>query len=165
MRHIGVSNFSQAKLAALLAGADLAPEVNQVERHPYLQQPELLAFCQANAIQLTAYAPLGSPPVGRSSPLFSDPVIGAIAATHGTSAAQVLLAWGIACGTAVIPKSVHPQRLAANLAATQLTLNASELAQIAALDRGERCIDGRFWELPGGPYSLANLWDENIGGT
>ena len=41
VRHIGVSNFSQAKLAALLAGADLAPEVNQVERHPYLQQPEL----------------------------------------------------------------------------------------------------------------------------
>jgi alcohol dehydrogenase (NADP+) len=60
-------------------------------------------------------------------------------------------------GTAVIPKSVHPQRLAANLAAAQLTLGASDLAQIAALDRGERFISGRFWELPGGPYSLANL--------
>ena len=165
VRHIGVSNFSQAKLAALLAGADLAPEVNQVERHPYLQQPELLAFCQANAIQLTAYAPLGSPPAGQTSPLLSDPVIAAIAAAHGTSAAQVLLAWGIACGTAVIPKSVHPQRLAANLAATQLTLGASDLAQITGLDRGERFIDGSFWDLPGGPYNLANLWDEPTGGA
>ena len=148
-----------------LAQADLAPEVNQVERHPYLQQPELLAFCQANAIQLTAYAPLGSPPAGQTSPLLSDPVIAAIAAAHGTSAAQVLLAWGIACGTAVIPKSVHPQRLAANLAATQLTLGASDLAQITGLDRGERFIDGSFWDLPGGPYNLANLWDEPIGGV
>jgi alcohol dehydrogenase (NADP+) len=160
VRHIGVSNFSQSKLAALLAGAELPPEANQVERHPYLQQPELLAFCQAQAIQLTAYAPLGSPAAGTSSPLLSDPVITAIAAAHGASAAQVLLAWGIACGTAVIPKSVHPQRLAANLAAAQLSLGDSDLAQIAALDRGERFIGGRFWELPGGPYTLANLWDE-----
>ena len=160
VRHIGLSNFSQAKLAALLAGADLAPEVNQVERHPYLQQPELLAFCQAHAIQLTAYAPLGSPAAGTTSPLLSDPVISAIAAAHNASSAQVLLAWGIACGTAVIPKSVHPQRLAANLAAAQLSLSASELAQIAALDRGERFIGGRFWELPGGTYTVANLWDE-----
>ena len=165
VRHIGVSNFSQPKLAALLEQADLAPEVNQVERHPYLQQPELLAFCQANAIQLTAYAPLGSPPAGQTSPLLSDPVIAAIAAAHGTSAAQVLLAWGIACGTAVIPKSVHPQRLATNLAAAQLSLGASELAQITALDRGKRFIDGSFWELPGGTYNLANLWDEPIGGV
>ncbi len=165
VRHIGVSNFSQAKLAALLAGAELPPEVNQVERHPYLQQPELLAFCQANAIGITAYAPLGSPPAGTTSPLLADPVISTIAAAHGTSAAQVLLAWGIACSTAVIPKSVHPQRLAANLAAAQLTLGASELAQITALDRSERFIDGSFWELPGGPYNLANLWDEPMGGA
>jgi len=163
VRHIGVSNFSQAKLATLLAGAELAPEVNQVERHPYLQQPELLAFCQANAIQLTAYAPLGSPPAGASSPLLGDPVISAIAVAHGSSAAQVLLAWGIACGTAVIPKSVHPQRLAANLAAAQLSLSATELAEITALDRGERFIGGGFWDLPGGTYNLANLWDEPIG--
>jgi len=163
VRHIGVSNFSQAKLATLLAGAELAPEVNQVERHPYLQQGDLLAFCQSNAIQLTAYAPLGSPPAGPSSPLLGDPVINAIAAVHGSSAAQVLLAWGIACGTAVIPKSVHPQRLAANLAAAQLSLSASELAQVAALDRGERFIGGGFWDLPGGTYNLANLWDEPIG--
>ncbi len=165
VRHIGVSNFSPVKLAALLADADLAPEVNQVERHPYLQQPELLAFCQAHAIQLTAYAPLGSPAAGTRSPLLSDPVISAIAAAHGASAAQVVLAWGIACGTAVIPKSVHPERLAANLAAADLVLSASELAQIAALDRGERFISGRFWALPGGPYTASNLWDEANGGS
>lgn len=65
----------------------------------------------------------------------------------------------------MIPKSVHPQRLAANLAASKLALSASERAQITALDRGERFIDGSFWELPGGPYTLANLWDEPTGGA
>jgi alcohol dehydrogenase (NADP+) len=44
-------------------------------------------------------------------------------------------------------------------------LDAYELAQITALDRGKRFIDGSFWELPGGPYNLANLWDEPIGGA
>ena len=65
----------------------------------------------------------------------------------------------------MIPKSVHPQRLAANLAAAQVSLSESEQAQIAALDRGERFIGGRFWELPGGPYNLANLWDQPMGGA
>jgi alcohol dehydrogenase (NADP+) len=72
----------------------------------------------------------------------------------------VLLAWGIATGTAVIPKSVQRERLAANLAAAQLQLTSPQLAQIAALDRHHRFVDGSFWELPGGPYSRDNLWDE-----
>jgi len=72
----------------------------------------------------------------------------------------VLLAWGIATGTAVIPKSVQRDRLASNLAATQLQLSPEELQQIASLDRGHRFVDGSFWELPGGPYRRAELWDE-----
>ena len=83
-----------------------------------------------------------------------------IAAAHGASPAQVLLAWGIATGTAVIPKSVQRERLAANLAAAQLQLTKTELAQIAALDRQHRFVDGRFWKLPGGPYNRETLWDE-----
>ena len=83
-----------------------------------------------------------------------------IAAAQGASPAQVLLAWGIATGTAVIPKSVQRERLAANLAAAQLRLTPPELAQIAALDRQHRFGDGSIWELPGGPYNRETLWDE-----
>jgi alcohol dehydrogenase (NADP+) len=72
----------------------------------------------------------------------------------------VLLAWGLATGTAVIPKSVHRDRLASNLAALRLQLSRSDLDRIAALDRHHRILDGSFWELPGGPYTRANLWDE-----
>ena len=162
VRQIGVSNCSAAKLAALLPHCRIQPAMNQIERHPWLQQRDLLAFCQQHGIAVTAYSPLGSPVAGGPAPLLSDPTILAIAAAHGASAAQVLLAWGIACSTAVIPKSVQRERLAANLAAAQLQLTAAEIEHINGLDRHHRFVDGSFWELPGGPYSRANLWDEPL---
>jgi alcohol dehydrogenase (NADP+) len=134
--------------------------MNQIERHPWLQQNALLSFCQQQGIAVTAYSPLGSPAAGGPLPLLSEPVISGIATAHGASPAQVLLAWGLACGTAVIPKSVQGARLAANLAAAQLKLSPAELEQIAGLDRHHRFVDGSFWELPQGPYTRGNLWDE-----
>ena len=160
VRQIGVSNFSLAKLSALASGARVMPAVNQVERHPWLQQNDLLHHCRERGVVLTAYAPLGSGAAIEGLSLLEDPAIRSIAAAHGASAAQVLLAWGLACGTAVIPKTVHDERLAENLAAADLRLNEAELAALAALDRHHRFIEGSFWTLPGGPYTLANLWDE-----
>jgi alcohol dehydrogenase (NADP+) len=160
VRHIGVSNCSAVKLNGLLPHCRIRPVMNQIERHPWLQQNALLSFCQQQGIAVTAYSPLGSPAAGGPLPLLSEPVISAIATAHDASPAQVLLAWGLACGTAVIPKSVQDARLAANLAAAQLKLSPAELEQIATLDRHHRFVDGSFWELPQGPYTQANLWDE-----
>ncbi len=160
VRQIGVSNLTAPKLAALLAHARLPPALNQVERHPYLQQWELLQFCRDRGVQVTAYAPLGSPAPGDGTDsLLQDPVLTSIAEAHGVSAARVLLAWGLACGTAVIPKSVHPERLADNLAAADLTLSAVDMEQLAALERGQRLFDGGFLQFPGGPYSARSLWE------
>ena len=76
----------------------------------------------------------------------------------------MLLAWGIACGTAVIPKSVSPERQADNLqAASLLPLSPAEMEQIEGLERHHRFVDGSFWELSGGPYNRAGLWDEPTG--
>jgi alcohol dehydrogenase (NADP+) len=157
-----VSNCSGAKLKGLLQTSRVRPAMNQVERHPWLQQNALLQLCQQEGIGVTAYSPLGSPSGAGEAPLLTDPTIKAIAQTHGATAAQVLLAWGIATGTAVIPKSVRRDRLASNLAASQLKLSPEELQQIARLDRGHRFVDGSFWELPGGPYRRAQLWDEAV---
>lgn len=159
VRHIGVSNCSIPKLEQLMTISRIRPELNQVERHPYLQQNDLLAFCHHHGIGITAYAPLGSPSDASAAPLLADPVINAIAAAHGASAAQVLLAWGLATGTAVIPKSVRRERLESNLSAAQLQLTSAELGAIAGLDRHSRFIDGSAWIVEGGPYTLANLWD------
>ncbi|MEY3543941.1 MAG: hypothetical protein RLZZ106_1813 [Cyanobacteriota bacterium] len=160
VRQIGVSNCSATKLKELLPTSRVRPAMNQVERHPWLQQNALLQLCRQEGIGLTAYAPLGSPSGAGEAPLLADPTIETIATTHRATPAQVLLAWGIATGTAVIPKSVRRDRLASNLAATQLQLSPEELQQIASLDRGHRFVDGHIWELPGGPYSCAELWDD-----
>ncbi|MFM9104443.1 MAG: aldo/keto reductase, partial [Cyanobium sp.] len=165
-RHIGVSNFSSRKLNDLVARCRRQPEVNQVERHPLLQQPQLLAVCAAAGVHITAYSPLGSADrpaalKGSDEPvLLENPVIGAIAAEHSCSPAQVLIAWQLQGGLSTIPKSVSPARLRENLAAAALQLTAADLERIAGLDQHRRLVDGSFWLLEGGPWTLQRLWDE-----
>ena len=165
-RHIGVSNLSITKLSGLLGEAKIRPEVNQIELHPYLQQGPMLEFCRAEGVQLTAYSPLGSRdrPEGLKSAdepvLLEDPTLQEIAASHDASVAQVLIAWAVHRGTSVIPKSVNPTRLAENLAAAELTLTAEDMTAIDSLDRHRRYVDGSIWAVEGGPYTIANLWDE-----
>ncbi len=164
-RHIGVSNFSVAKLQALLEGARRKPEMNQIELHPYLQQPAMLEFCRAHKVHLTAYSPLGSPqrPAGLRAEdepiLLQDTTVAAIAEQRGATPAQALIAWALQRGTAVIPKSVNPGRLAQNLAAAEVTLSAEDMEQLAGLDRQRRYVSGAFWAVEGSTYSLESLWD------
>lgn len=165
-RHIGVSNVSSRKLHDLLSHCRIRPEVNQVELHPLLQQPALVADCAAAGVHITAYSPLGSrdrPAAlkGAHEPvLLENPVIGAIAAEQGCSPAQVLIAWHLQSGISTIPKSVSPARLRENLAAAEISLTPADLERIAALDQHLRLVDGSFWLLEGSPWSLQNLWDE-----
>lgn len=166
-RHIGVSNFSLAKLQGLMTRASKrAPEVNQIELHPYLQQGELVSACIDLGVLVTAYSPLGS--ADRPSSLkqddepilLADPSVAEIAARNGCTAAQVLLAWALERGTLVIPKSVNPGRLAQNLAAAEIELSAADMAQLTKLERKRRYVEGGFWCAEGSPYTLASLWDE-----
>jgi len=161
-RHIGVSNFSGAKLKALAAGARIRPEVLQIERHPLLQQNALLAWCRENGVVVTGYGPLGSSGANRPPLVLQHPQVVALAGQRGLTPAQLLLAWGIGCGTAVIPKSMQPARLAENLAAAGETLHRELMARLTALDEGRRLIDGSFWCLEGGPYTLESLWDGEL---
>jgi alcohol dehydrogenase (NADP+) len=161
-RHIGVSNFSGAKLKALAAGARIRPEVLQIERHPLLQQNALLAWCRENGVVVTGYGPLGSSGANRPPLVLQHPQVVALAGQRGLTPAQLLLAWGIGCGTAVIPKSMQPARLAENLAAAGETLHRELMARLTALDEGRRLIDGSFWCLEGGSYTLESLWDGEL---
>ncbi|MDB9525278.1 aldo/keto reductase [Oscillatoria sp. CS-180] len=166
-RHIGVSNFSAAKLKSLLGKANIAPAMNQVELHPYFQQPELLEFCNDNGVFLTAYSPLGSADRPDSlkaddeAVLLDDPKIADIAKRYSATPAQILISWAIHRGTAVIPKSVNPERIKQNLAAAEVSLTADDMEAIAQLNRRQRYVSGRTWVVDGGPYTLSNLWDES----
>ncbi|MEM8882814.1 MAG: aldo/keto reductase [Planctomycetota bacterium] len=165
-RHIGVSNFSVKKLQALQAGARIQPVANQVELHPYLQQPALLDYANQNGVVLTGYSPLGSgdrPERLRGEEevmVLQDPLVAVVAERNGCTPAQVLLAWALQRGTSVIPKSVKRHRLEENLTAARIELSAEDRAELAGLDRGRRYIDGSFWVHEGGPYTLRNLWDD-----
>ena len=167
VRHIGVSNFSVQKLKTLLAVARIKPEVNQIERHPYVQQKDLAKFAKENGIHITNYSSLGSSdrPAGLKADdepvLLEDPTIVEIAEKVGASPAGVLLKWGLAEGASVIPKSVNPKRLEQNLKVHEsVTLTEEQLEQIRSLDKHRRYVDGLFWCLEGSPYTAAKLWDE-----
>ena len=165
-RHIGVSNFSAGKLRNLVATARIKPEMNQIEMHPYLQQPALVKFCSQQQIHITGYSPLGSAdrPASLKSrdeaPLLEDPVINEIALKHKASPAQVALRWAIDYGIATIPKSVNPQRIRENLAAIQLLLDDDDRLKLQQLDRHSRYLNGDFWIVDNGYYTLNTLWNE-----
>lgn len=165
-RHIGVSNFSITKLKQLLDGARIKPEMNQIELHPYLQQPAMLDFCNENQVHVTAYSPLGSPDrppflKAKNEPVLLDnPTIATIAERRKATPAQVLISWAIHRGTVVIPKSVNPERMKQNLDATKVSLTEKDMQEIKEMNRNRRYISGEFWVFEGGSYSIANLWDE-----
>lgn len=131
-RAIGVSNFLVHHLEKLLVTATVVPAVNQIQVHPYLQQKELRAFNAAHGIRTEAYSPLAQGAVLR------DPVITAIATRLQRSPAQVVLRWHIQLGNIVIPKSVTPERIAANIDLFDFELTDDDMAAIESLDRGER---------------------------
>ena len=118
-----------------------APSPPLVECHPYFPQQRLLAFCTAHRVLMTAYSPLGTPgAAGTYNPadqprLLEDPVVVDVARARGVSAGAVLIAFAIARGIAVIPKSTSEARLRENFAAASLCLSAGDIARLLALDR------------------------------
>jgi 2,5-diketo-D-gluconate reductase A len=138
-RSIGVSNFAIEHLERLGAETGVVPAVNQVELHPRLPQEELRAFDSARGIVTEAWSPLAR---GR---LLEEPLLARLAARHGVSPAQIVLRWHVQNGIVVIPKSVTPERIRANIDVFGFELDAEDLAGIASLATGERTgRDPRF---------------------
>ena len=153
VRHIGVSNFGCSLIRDLLSTASIRPAVLQVESHPYLTQEKLLRYCRQEQIAYTAFSPLGAGsyiPLGMATDadsVLGQPIVQAIAAAHRKTPAQVVLRWGVQRGTAVIPKTSQPQRLAENLDIFDFELTSEEMQSIAKLNRNQRFNDpGEFCE-------------------
>jgi alcohol dehydrogenase (NADP+) len=108
-RAIGLSDITLESLKTIYESARIKPAVVQVESHPYLPETELLEYCKQRGIVFLAFAPLGH---GMKPGLLEDPVISAIAARVGKTPAQVLLAWAVQRGTALLttPKSAARAR-------------------------------------------------------
>ena len=155
-RHIGVSNFSQPKIEALIKNTGIMPEVNQIERHPFLQQPELIQFCKTQDIRVTNYSPLAR----NDSALMQHAIITQLAEKHNCTPAQIILCWGLDGDSAVIPKSINKSHQADNLAVLDIALTDQDRDLISTLDRHHRYVAGAVFEFEGSPYTLKDLWDE-----
>lgn len=161
VRSIGVSNFSASKIQNILEKAEIMPSVNQVENHPYLPQKELVDFCRKNNVEVTAYSPLGSgdrmDKESAEPVLLNDPIIEKIAKRLKVMPSQIILAWDMARGLSVIPKSIHFNHIQENFNAQSIVLDENDMAQIADLDKSYRYISGESFAL--GDYTIKSLWD------
>ena len=144
VRAIGVSNQSAKHLTDLMARTEVVPAVNQVEIHPYFNQPALRAFHADHGILTQAWSPIGGITVYRPADpddvqnALREPLVTALAGKYGKTPAQVILRWHLEHGVSPIPKSVRPSRIAENIDVFDFSLTPQEVAAIDALDTGVR---------------------------
>lgn len=144
-REIGISNFTiplMKKAIAAIGAENIA--TNQIELSPYLQNGKVVDWAKDHGIHITSYMTLA---YGKA---LKDEVIAGIADKHNATAAQIILAWAMGEGYAVIPSSTKRENLASNLLALDLQLDDEDKKAIAALDCNDRLVS---------PEGLAPDWD------
>ncbi|XP_021747957.1 non-functional NADPH-dependent codeinone reductase 2-like [Chenopodium quinoa] len=162
-KSIGVSNFSRTKLAQILSFATIPPAVNQVEVNPSWQQKEMIEFCKAKGVLVTAYSPLGAFGTfyGSKNVMESD-VLKEIANRRNKSVAQVCLRWGVEQGIAVVVKSFNKERMKQNLDIFDWELSAEDLEKIRKIPQYRVCR-GLDYTSNFGPFvTIEELWDGEI---
>jgi len=128
-RAIGVSNYSPDQIDELARASGVSPQVTQIPWSPPLHDPALLTAHRDRDVVVEGYSPF------KKSDL-EDPVLREVAAAHGVAPTQVILRWHLEHDIVVIPKSVTPDRIVANLAVTDFSLTAEEVGRIDALAAG-----------------------------
>lgn len=143
--HIGVSNFTIRHLdRAIELLGDRKLLTNQVEAHVFMQNRPIVDHTRAKGMSTTAYSPLARGAVG------DDPVIADMANKHGATNGQIALAFLMAEGHIVIPSSARPARIAENLAAKDIVLDADDMEKLRGLERGMRLVNGPWcpkWDV------------------
>lgn len=132
IRTAGVSNFLPEHLDRLVDATGVAPAVNQIELHPYLQQAALRRHNDGLGIVTEAWSPLGQGQALR------NPVVAELADVYGRTPGQIVLRWHVQLGNVVIPKTVTPARIAENADLFSFHLSAAEMLRLGDLETGER---------------------------
>ncbi|MFF1828248.1 aldo/keto reductase [Paenarthrobacter sp. NPDC058040] len=140
VKSIGVSNFTTEGLQRIIDETGVVPAINQIELHPFFNQSELREFNASKGILTQAWSPLG-----QGGELLENPTVAQIASKHQATPAQVVIAWHLAIGNVVIPKSVTESRIQENFAALSVKLDDADVEAINGLDRG---AEGRIGPDP-----------------
>ena len=146
VRSIGVSNWRIADLQQIVDDARILPACNQIEAHPYLQQPALMRYCREHSIAVVAYSPLAplTRPELRGGAI--DAAVEAAAVAHGRSPAQILLRWSMQTGRLPITTSSRSDRLSEYMGSLDFELSNAEVATIS--DAGALKPQRFFWKQP-----------------
>ncbi|KAI0176943.1 putative aldehyde reductase [Pestalotiopsis sp. NC0098] len=151
VKAIGVSNFSKGEIETLIKESNTVPAVHQMEVHPYLQQKAFNTWLKSQGIHVVQFSPLGnmndfyrttgwSKEVSHMMKVIDQPLLREIAAKHGKSAVQVVLAWGVNSGRSVIPKSTIDWQIKENVEA-DFQLGLKDMEKIGGLDIKARFND------------------------
>jgi alcohol dehydrogenase (NADP+) len=132
-RAIGLSDISLSQLLPIYESARIKPAVVQVESHPYLPETELLEFCKEKDIVFLAFAPLGH---GIKPGPIEDETVLEIAERVGKTPAQVLLAWAVQRGTALLTTPKTAERARENFDIAFLPQDAFD--EISRIDTRQR---------------------------
>jgi diketogulonate reductase-like aldo/keto reductase len=131
-RSIGVCNYLPHHLDALLPGVAVTPMVDQIEFHPFLQQPELADVCRRHGIVREAWSPLMQGKVG------DVPAIATIAKRLRRTPEQVVLHWELQHRVVTIPRSSNPKHIGSNAELFDFELTPDDIALLNELDRNQR---------------------------
>lgn len=137
LRSIGVSNFLPEHIECISQATGVMPVNNQIELHPQFMNRPSADYCRQHGIAVTAWSPLAR---GR---VFDTPQVTTVAQQVGVTPAQAVLRWHIQLGNVVIPKSVTPARIAANLDIDSFELSSQQMELISSLDQGEAGRSGK----------------------
>ena len=136
LKAIGVCNFYPHVLTDFCETVDIIPAVNQVELHPFFAQEDALKVMKEYGVTPEAWGPFAEGKHG----IFTHPVLTEIGKKYGKTAAQVALRWNIQRGVVVIPKSVHIERIKANIVVFDFELTKEDMDKISALSLPESGI-------------------------
>lgn len=137
VRAIGLSNFWQNHIDALLETAEVRPMVNQLEIHPQFPHQELLDYCAKQQIQVESWGPLIQ---GKA---FQYPVLKEVGEKHGKTVAQVCVRWALEKGVLPLPKSNHYERMVENADVFDFSLDEEDMKRISSLE-----VYGRIGKHP-----------------
>ncbi|KAL7064348.1 hypothetical protein AAHC03_05829 [Spirometra sp. Aus1] len=145
VRSIGVSNFNKAQIDRILASCKIPPAVNQIEVSVNWPNQKLIDYCQSKGIQITGYAPFGSPGIMKHVPSpLAEEYVRKIADAHWKTPAQVLLRHAIQRGISVVASSVNAERIKTNLDIFDFALTEDEMEILNTSGRNIRVFNAEM---------------------
>ncbi|XP_011201015.1 aldo-keto reductase family 1 member A1 [Bactrocera dorsalis] len=153
-KSIGLANFNQNQITNILCNCSIPPAVLQIEYHIYLQQPELLKFCQLHNITITSFASLGTHDMLSSNyfmtkrtrlpSLLEVPEVKEIAKKYNKTESQILMRWILEKHVSALLRMHNSGRMHEIMGIFEFSIGSHDIRKLDALDRNIRTVDFGF---------------------